>query len=120
MVTEQGLPFALWLSLPCQAHDLLVVVETEALRSVSELCFLSAVQGRWAWSTPLGEGPLRIPALELYTWECTLLCHFSHTCRLRKYTVVGTVLSSTLTMAMLTNGPDDSQVIFTRPLVQIC
>ena len=71
---------------------------------------------------PLGEKPLSISLLELCTCEYALLCPLSHS-RLSKYILVGTDLSSTLTVCMLAFVPGDShQAICADPLrsVQDC
>ena len=56
---------------------------------------------------PLGEKPLSIPHLELFTCGCALLCHLSHC-----YTVVGTAFGLTLTVGMPAIGPGVSEALF--------
>ena len=59
---------------------------------------------------PLGKKPLSIPPLELFIYECALLCPLSPLlCGLTKYTLFGTVLGPTLTVGVLAIGPSDPQ-----------
>ena len=67
--------------------------------------------GRWDWSTSTGSED-RI----FLHWKCspvTMLCcvPFYLVCRLTKYSVVGTVLGSALTVAMLAVSPSDSGIV---------
>ena len=58
----------------------------------------------------LGEEPLSIPSLELFTCECSLVCHLSPVVWVHKETIVGTALGPILTGRMLAIGPGVSQV----------
>ena len=55
---------------------------------------------------PLGEKPLSIPPLEVFTCQCALLCPLLP--ELTKYNLVGGVLGPTLTVGMQATGPGDS------------
>lgn len=61
---------------------------------------------------PLGEKPLSISLLKVFTCECALLYHIHPFCRLTMYIIVGIAVSPTLTIGMLVIGPDNSQVLF--------
>ena len=61
---------------------------------------------------PLGKETLSIPFLEMFTWECALLCYFSSLCRLTEYSVVSAALSPNLTMGMSIMGSCVSLSLF--------
>ena len=61
---------------------------------------------------PLGDKPLSIPPLELFTVNVLCSVPFRPLCGLTKYTVVGTALGPTLTMGMPAVGSGDSQALF--------
>ena len=78
------------------------------LRCVSDLrCEVGGIG-----ALPLGEKALSIPSLGLFIFECALLCLLSHGVWAQGYTVVGPAFGPTLTVGMPTNGPGDSQVLF--------
>ena len=63
---------------------------------------------------PLGEEPLSIPLLQLFTGECALsvTCHLL--CGLTKNTVGGTAFGPTSIMGILAIGPGVSQALFSQ------
>ena len=63
----------------------------------------------------MGEEPLSIPPLELFTCECALLCHLSPIGEITKYIVYGTALGPTLIIDMPVIDPDISQAHFHLP-----
>ena len=91
-------------------------VAVEAPRSVADL-FLSCVSDLWykigrIEALPLGEKPLSIPPLQVFTCQCALLCPLLPVNELTKYNVVGGVLGPTLTVGMPAIGLGDSQALF--------
>ena len=60
---------------------------------------------------PLGEKPLRIAPLGMFTSGCALCVTFMP-CASSRVTLVGTALGPTLTMGMMGHGPGVSQMLF--------
>ena len=74
---QGSFPLALWLSLPCQGWGLLPGWWRRAPRSVSLLWFWSVVKAGSIWGH-LGEKPLRIAPLGLFTLGCAHALCESH------------------------------------------
>ena len=80
--------------------------------------FLSCVSDLWyevggIGALPLGKKALSITPLELFTcWVCSVVKLFTCCAGSQKYTIVGTALSTTLTVGMLAIGPGVSQTLF--------
>ena len=79
-----GLPFALWLSLPCQVWICSPVVDFEACRSVSRLLFWFVIQGSWNWSTTTGREATEYFSSGPVHRGCDLLCSLSPVVRSHK------------------------------------
>lgn len=68
-----GLPFALWVILPCQRPVCFLAVAVGAPRSTSELCFLAVVGSRWGLKCSHWERSHRV----VLCWSCppvSVLC----------------------------------------------
>ena len=74
---EQGLLFAIWLSLPVMGQVCSLVVGVEAFRSISEPWFWAAVWGRWICNAPPGRGAAEYSSARLLTSDGALLCYLT-------------------------------------------
>ena len=128
-----GLPFALWLSLPCQVWICSPVVDLEACRSVSRLLFWFVIQGSWNWSTTTGReateyfssGPVHrgcdlLCSLSPVVWSHKVYCYWHCSCSLCNCAYVGNWLwllsGHSLAQVHWDQVPGSTEIMFRVPL----